>query len=54
MQEQEKVKKIPPSVYTAAAERVRPLLREEAKYGALWLCVRAYLLGQAEAEKSRK
>ena len=52
-QEQEKQKRIPPPVYTAAAERVRPLLKEEAKYGALWLCVRAYLLGRTDAEKKQ-
>ena len=50
-QEQEKNEKIPPSVYLAAVERVRPLLKSEAKYGVLWLCVRAYLLGRTDAEK---
>ena len=48
---EEKIPSISPPEYTAAAERVRSLLQNEAKYGALWLCVRAYLLGLADAKK---
>ena len=48
---EEKIPKIPPPVYSAAAERVRAILQNEGKYGLLWVCVRAYLLGKEDAKK---
>ena len=48
---QEKIPKIEPREYLRALDAVRELAADEAEYGALWLCIRAYLLGAEDAKR---
>ncbi len=50
----QEIPKIEPREYLRAIEAVRELAATEAEHGPLWLCVRAYLMGRADAEASRK
>jgi hypothetical protein len=47
------IPRIEPREYLRALAAVRELAASEAEYGALWLCIRAYLLG-AEEERRQK
>ena len=47
------IPRIEPREYLSALAAVRELAASEAEYGALWLCIRAYLLG-AEEERRQK
>ncbi len=48
------IPRIEPREYLRALAAVRELAASEAEYGALWLCVRAYLLGVEESKQKDK